>query len=156
MNICIPVIDDKGLESKLSGHFGSAPLFLIVDTDTKAYRPVPNANQAHAHGMCQPLTSLFGQQIEAAVVGGIGAGALAKLQAAGLKVYQAAGSSVGEACDAFVAGKLAEITPETSCRHHGHGAHQHAGHGHGAHLQGLHGHGPHGAGLGGPHRSGRK
>ena len=145
MNICIPVTEDNGLDSKLSGHFGSAPHFMIVDTATGACRTVPNANHAHGHGMCQPLASLAGQQIEAAVVGGIGAGALAKLQAAGIRAFKASGTSAREACDAFAGGTLAEITPAMACRHHGPGDHQH----------GLHGHGPHGDGLGGPHGSNR-
>lgn len=145
MNICIPVTEDNGLDSRLSGHFGSAPVFMIVDTETGACRPVPNANHSHGHGMCQPLASLGGQQVDAAVVGGIGVGALAKLQAAGIRTFKASGASAKEACDAFTSGTLVEITPAMACRHQGHGDHQH----------GPHGHGPQGDGLGGPHGSGR-
>lgn len=34
MKICFPVQQDKGMESAVYHHFGSAPLFVVVDTDT--------------------------------------------------------------------------------------------------------------------------
>jgi predicted Fe-Mo cluster-binding NifX family protein len=144
MNICIPVTEDKGLESTVSGHFGSAPLFIVVNTESKACRALPNLTHSHGHGACQPLASLAGQAIDGVVVGGIGMGALAKLQAGGIRVYQANVATVGAALDAFEGGMLQEVTPATACAHHGHGAHDH----------GPHGHGPHGEGRGGPHGSG--
>jgi len=143
MNICIPTTNDDGLSSLVSGHFGSAPFFAIVDTETRACRSMSNANQTHAHGMCQPLAALAGQAIDGVVVGGIGMGALNKLQAAGIRVYRATTGSVGEAVDAFVNGVLPEVTPATACAQHGH------------HDHGPHGHGPHGEGQGGPHGHGR-
>lgn len=144
MNICIPVTKDAGLESPVSSHFGSAPLFVIVDTESKACRAVPNRTHSHGHGACQPLASLSGEAIDGVVVGGIGMGALAKLQAANIRVYQASVATVGAALAAFAGGVLQEATPATACTHHGHGAHDH----------GHHGHGPHGEGCGGPHGSG--
>jgi predicted Fe-Mo cluster-binding NifX family protein len=93
------------------------------------------------------MVALAGHTIDAVIVGGIGAGALAKLQAMGARVYRATGRSVSEVLDAFEGGGLQEITPEAACGHHRHGVHDcvtHvAGHGHG------HGHGgPHGSGRG--------
>ena len=82
MNICIPISEEKGLESPVCRHFGSAPAFMIVDTEGGEPRTVPNLNQHHAHGMCQPLRALAGEKLDAIVVGGIGAGAVQKLQAA--------------------------------------------------------------------------
>ncbi len=35
MNICIPVNEDKGLQSPVCAHFGSAPAFMIVDTESR-------------------------------------------------------------------------------------------------------------------------
>jgi predicted Fe-Mo cluster-binding NifX family protein len=139
MNICIPVTNDDGLDSLVCGHFGSAPFFTTVDTESRACRTTANANQNHAHGMCQPLAALAGQAIDGVVVGGIGMGALGKFQAAGIRVYRATTGTVGEAVDAFVSGTLTEITPATACAHHGHGDH------------GPHGAGPHGHGHGGSH-----
>jgi predicted Fe-Mo cluster-binding NifX family protein len=136
MNICIPVHEDEGLHSRICAHFGSAPLFMIVDTGSESCRAVPNQNQHHGHGMCKPLASLQGESLDGMVVGGIGGGALAKLRAAGIRVYLSDLPTVETAMSAFKAGSLREVTPAEACAHHGDGPH---GHGAG---------GPHGAGHG--------
>ena len=50
MKICIPTTDNNGLESRAHGHFGSAPYFAVVDTETGAVRVEANAGQRHRHG----------------------------------------------------------------------------------------------------------
>ena len=65
MHICIPVLDDRGLDSQVSAHFGSAPGFMIVDTESGSCRLIGNGNQHHAHGMCQPLAALAGEPVTA-------------------------------------------------------------------------------------------
>ena len=72
MKLCIPVVENKGLDSEASQHFGSAPEFVLVDTDAMTASAIPNRNTGHAHGACQPLLSLEGHDIDGAVVGGIG------------------------------------------------------------------------------------
>jgi predicted Fe-Mo cluster-binding NifX family protein len=136
MNICIPVNEDKGLPSRICAHFGSAPLFMIVDTEGEGCRAIPNQNQHHGHGMCKPLASLQGESIDGMVVGGIGGGALSKLQSAGIRIYLSDLPTVEATVSAFKAGSLREVTPAEACAHHGDGLH---GHGAG---------GPHGAGHG--------
>ena len=126
MNICIPVDDDQGVQSPVCAHFGSAPFFMIVDTDTGACRAIPNRNEHHAHGMCQPLLALQGEVLGGIVVGGIGMGALNKLLMGGLQVYRAQHPTVEATLAAFKAGTLPLMTPQGACGHHGH----HHGHGH--------------------------
>jgi predicted Fe-Mo cluster-binding NifX family protein len=120
MHICIPVLDDRGLDSQVCAHFGSAPGFMIVDTDTRACRVIGNRNEHHAHGMCQPLAALAGETVDGIVVGGIGMGALMKLQAAGITVYRAMHPTVGETLAAFTAGSLAPVDQNEACAGHGH------------------------------------
>jgi predicted Fe-Mo cluster-binding NifX family protein len=119
MNICIPVTDDKGLESPVCAHFGSAPLFLIVDTENGTCHAISNRNLNHGHGMCQPLLSLAGERVDGMVVGGIGMGALGKLQAANIQVYLSEFPTAAATIEAFKAGKLKVVTPQTACGHHG-------------------------------------
>ena len=121
MNICIPVNEDKGLDSQVCEHFGSAPTFLIVDTESGSCRAVPNTNHQHAHGMCQPLMALAGEDVNGVVVGGIGMGAVMKLTAAGIEVLKSAFGTVRETVDAYNAGRLPKVTPQTACGGHGHG-----------------------------------
>ena len=121
MNICIPVMEDNGAASPVCAHFGSAPLFMIVDTDSGACRAIPNRNAHHGHGMCAPLSSLAGESLDGIVVGGIGMGALNKLAASGLRVFRAEHATVGETVAAFTAGALRAMDPGMTCAHHGGG-----------------------------------
>jgi len=121
MQLCIPVLDDRGLDSLVSGHFGSAPAFMIVDTDSGACRVLANRNDHHAHGMCQPLAALAGERVDGLIVGGIGMGALMKLQAAGIAVFRAMHPTVAETIAAFKEGRLQPVGEDGACvSHHGH------------------------------------
>jgi predicted Fe-Mo cluster-binding NifX family protein len=121
MQICIPVVEDCGLDSRVSAHFGSAPGFMIVDTESRACRVIGNSNEHHAHGMCQPLAVLAGEPVDGIVVGGIGMGALMKLQAAGITVFRSDYPTVAETLAAFTAGSLEPVAPHDACGgHHGH------------------------------------
>ena len=146
MKVCIPVNEDRGLDSPVCGHFGSAPLFLVVDTETSACRALPNGNQHHAHGMCRPLDALRGEQLDALVVGGIGLGALTRLRESGLDVWISNRPDVKATLAALADGSLRRADPAGACAHHGQGQGQ--GHSHQRGADHAHG-GPHGCGHGG-------
>ncbi len=122
MKVCFPVKDTPSLESEIYGHFGSAPSFVLVDTETTDLKVITNADQQHAHGMCSPIRALGGHEIDCVVVGGIGGGALMKLNQAGIKVYKAAGGTVQENLALFVAGHLPAFAPGHVCGGHSKGS----------------------------------
>ena len=130
MKICFPTQALNGLASGVYGHFGSAAGFLIVDTETSQTEDVQNLDLHHAHGACQPLKALAGRHVDAIVVGGIGAGALNRLSAEGVKVYRAAEGTVSHNLELFKQGHLPIYTAQFVCAGHGPGQ----------------GHGPHGNG----------
>lgn len=119
MKICIPVENDNGLNSVVCAHFGSAPAFMIVNTDDNSCRLLVNNNSHDAHGMCTPVAALQGESVDGMVVGGIGMGALNKLNAADIRVYLAEHETVKQAVDAFKNGTLKVMQPGMSCRGHG-------------------------------------
>lgn len=121
MKVCFPVVSDNGLESKVHDHFGSAPLFLVVDTEKREGSLITNSDVHHSHGACSPLKALNGQTVDAIVVGAIGRGALGKLKQAGYRVYRTQGATVAENLDKFAAGSLREFTVLNTCGGHGHG-----------------------------------
>lgn len=134
MKICLPVLNDQGIDSSISGHFGSAPLFMFVDTDTLSTKTMTNQTDGHEHGMCKPLAMIGNEPYDAIVVGGIGAGALGKLHAAGKKVYKTEFTTVKETVEAIKQGKLSEFSANSACAHHGSGhGHQHGNGHHGGH-----------------------
>ena len=120
MKICFPVKENQGLESTVFGHFGSAPMFLVVDSQTGEVTEVRNNDLPHAHGSCSPMKALGGQRLDAIVVGGIGGGALKGLTRSGLKVYRSLGDTIADnlACLAHV--QLPELTQDQVCGGHGH------------------------------------
>jgi predicted Fe-Mo cluster-binding NifX family protein len=126
MNICIPVTRDNGIRSPVSLHFGSAPVSMVVDTESGSCRAVTNRDLRHDHGMCRPLAQLAGEKLDAMVVGGIGMGAFGKLKAANIRVYFSEHPTVEETVAAFKTGTLKEVTPAMACAHHGDGPHVHA------------------------------
>jgi len=123
MKICFPVENDNGMNSVVYGHFGSAPMFIIYDSSTNATENLNNMNQKHEHGICSPLLALNGQLVDAIVVGGIGAGAINKLNAMGIKVFRADEDTVQKNIDLFANNALPQLTLEGACKQHGGCAH---------------------------------
>lgn len=119
MKICVPTMGNKGLEEKVYGHFGSAPFFTVVDTETEAVEVIDNQNQHHSHGSCHPMIALDGKGVNAIVTGGMGRRAIEMLNAANVKVYQATGETVSQVVKEYKSGGLKELSPETACAGHG-------------------------------------
>jgi predicted Fe-Mo cluster-binding NifX family protein len=121
MKVCFPVQHDNGMSSEVYNHFGSAPLFVVVDTETNSVGTINNRDQHHAHGACNPLKALDNQQIDAVIVGGIGAGALSRLNQSGIRVYRAQSQTVQENMALFTSKHLPEFTRQRACGGHSHG-----------------------------------
>lgn len=118
MKICFPVETLQGLDSRVYEHFGSAPGFVIVNTDVNTIEEIKNGDLHHAHGMCQPLKALGGRRIDAVAVGGIGMGALMKLQAQGIRVFRVTLGTVGQNIQSFMKETLPEFDARLSCVGH--------------------------------------
>jgi predicted Fe-Mo cluster-binding NifX family protein len=118
MKICFPTANLEGLASQVYGHFGSAPCLVIVDTETQTVEEIGNNDLHHAHGMCQPLKALGGRKVDAVAVGGIGMGALMKLQAQGVRVYRVAEGTVGENISLILKQILPEFNAKFTCAGH--------------------------------------
>ena len=119
MKIAFPSQDDEGAESAVFGHFGSASFFIIVESEDSTFETVKNRDLEHVHGNCQPLKALGGRKVDAVVAGGIGAGALRGLHAAGIKVYRGVEGTVNENLKLIKAGHLPEFTIDQTCAGHG-------------------------------------
>ena len=118
MKICFPVEVDKGLDSQIFGHFGSAPFFVVFDTQNNTTGTINNQDLGHIHGQCNPMKALNGKMMDAIVVGGIGGGAITGLNNMGIKVYKAANGNIRENIKRFEAGALMEMTMAHTCGGH--------------------------------------
>ena len=118
MKICLPTQEDKGTDSQVYGHFGSAPYFVLYDAVSKKIETINNKDKEHAHGACHPLSALDDRKVDAIVVGGIGARALMGLNAGGIRVFKAEEGTVQQNVDALVEGKLPEMILQHACQGH--------------------------------------
>jgi predicted Fe-Mo cluster-binding NifX family protein len=118
MKVCFAVQNDEGLNSAVHGHFGSAPVFLLVDTELQSVDAVSNRDMIHAHGACNPIMALGGRDVDAIVVGGIGGGALMKLNAAGIKVYGSAADTIKGNLELLMKECLPELSMQNTCAGH--------------------------------------
>jgi predicted Fe-Mo cluster-binding NifX family protein len=118
MKIVFPVEQDQGLESPVYTHFGTAPYFVVVDSESGAQQTINNMDLHHNHGQCQPMKAFSGNPVDVIVVGGIGGGALIRLQAQGVRVFRAAEGSVKTNFEFMKAGKLPEFAVNMTCAGH--------------------------------------
>lgn len=118
MKVCFPVYKDEGVNSTVYDHFGSSPEFIIVNTELQTVITIDNNDLDHVHGACNPVMAVGGNKIDAVVVGGIGAGALMKLNADGIKVYKAVKETVKENLDLLKDNRLPELALSQTCGGH--------------------------------------
>ena len=118
MKVCFPVYKDEGVNSTVYDHFGSSPEFIIVNTELQTVITIDNNDLDHVHGACNPVMAVGGNKIDAVVVGGIGAGALMKLNADGIKVYKAVKEIVKENLELLKDNRLPELALRQTCGGH--------------------------------------
>ena len=119
--VVIACDDGSGLKSGVSQHFGHTPFFLVAQVsgdqvvDTKTV-----ASPGHGEGCSMPqFVQTLGAQ--AVVVGGMGPGAVSRLQGFGIEVLAGVSGKAEDALQAFARGHLQ--SGEATCGGHGGGAH---------------------------------
>ncbi len=120
MRVCIPTIDDQGPNGLPSAHFGASPFLTFFDLDTGDWEAVPNGSSGHQHGACRPLDALTGRPVDAVLCQGLGRGAFARLQQAGIAVYLAREPDTAGCLEAYRAGRLPRLIEAQLCHGHGH------------------------------------
>jgi predicted Fe-Mo cluster-binding NifX family protein len=123
MKLCIPTEDSGGLDARVYEHFGSAPFFTVVDTDTENIELLNNRDLSHQHGHCNPVSSIESRGIDAVVCGGLGKRALARMEQSGFEVYLSHAGTVRDVVAEQRGGTLRKATMDEACggQAHGHG-----------------------------------
>jgi len=124
MKVCIPVVSQDGLKSQVNPHFGTSAHYAIYDTELEQLQAFDMGGETCRCGS----PALLSMDLDAVICGGIGNGALRKLQLNGIKVYSTDADTVGQALSLLKSGHLGEQC-ESSCG--GGHAHGHACQGHG-------------------------
>jgi predicted Fe-Mo cluster-binding NifX family protein len=107
MNIvCFPIVENRGLLSPVSPWLSAAPMFLLVDTETLAFRAIPNDPQRQKDRGCDPCEALGDADVDCVIVGEIEGKALGDIARRNVPVYGGAAGNAADALAAFIAGRL--------------------------------------------------
>ena len=109
MKLCFPTAAGEGMDSKIYGHFASAPWFLIVDTAIRQSYVLANCDHDNLYAGCNPFLALRDRNLDGIVAGGIGDDALKTMNMCGFRVYQAISDSVQENVELFEQQALSEV-----------------------------------------------
>lgn len=121
VRVVFPVVDAKGVDSRLSGHFGRAPFFSVFDMDDEGkplnHKTVLNESE-HFGGVGFPPDRILQLNPDAVIIYGMGPGALVRFQNARVAVLRANKSIVRDLLSAYTDDGLEELTE--GCHHAGH------------------------------------
>jgi predicted Fe-Mo cluster-binding NifX family protein len=139
MRVCLPTEVPGGIAAALAGHFGSAPTFTIIDTESESVEILtntgPHAGENHDRhhgsdhhaghgGGCRSARIVAGKMIDAVICGSIGRNAMKSIP--GARFYVAVGGTAGELVAQLQQGTLAEQTEGCGGHHEHHHSESHA------------------------------
>ena len=124
--IAISSMDADGLNSRVSGHFGRCPYFIIAEVDNNQVTSATAlANPYAQHHQPGQVPQFINQQgVNVMLSGGMGRRAVDFFNQFGIDVATGAAGTVGQAVQAYLDGKLNGAKPcaESESHHaHGHG-----------------------------------
>ena len=104
--------DGRNLEDSFAPNFGRCTYFIVYDSTTKEISTSYSNTAQNAAGGAgiQAAQSLLNNQVEAVIAPQMGPNAWNVFQGATIKVYTGIMGSIQENLDAFLAGKLKEMT----------------------------------------------
>ncbi len=118
VRIVIPVLDESGVNARLSEHFGRAPYFAVIDLDESgvisSQRTVANISE-HFGGTGRPPDRILQLRPNALITYGMGPQALSTFQEAKVAVLRANTNTVGAVLRAYNEDQLQELTE--GCHH---------------------------------------
>ena len=123
--LAMPVIRNEGLASVVNPHFGKSKGFLLVNADGTNVQYL-NSDDIRLEGECAPVAGLVEAGAQALLCVGMGGGALARCQGAGLSVYQCpSGATVEQVLEGLASGRKAPFPEDSLCDHDHNHDHNH-------------------------------
>jgi len=107
MRVAVPSVDDRGLESEISPHFGRAPYYTLVDIENgevAGYKVVECPFSEHGPGDIPNFLKSLG--VDVIIAYGMGRRAQDFFDSLGIRVVTGAYGRVGDAVKGFLAGSL--------------------------------------------------
>ena len=98
MLVAIPTMEDRGLDSRISNHFGRAPFFTFVEIEDKTVKRVrTERNTIVDHKPGDIPRYLMRRGVEVVVVDGIGEKAIRHFEDMGVRIVKGVTGTVREA-----------------------------------------------------------
>ena len=119
MKICIPTMESGGLDDMVCDHFGRAPTFTVVDTESDEVQVVKNRSE-HMGGLGKPPEHIAKTSAKILVCSGLGPRAIDMLTGFGVEVYVGATGTARDAIDAWRERKLTPASHDVACKKHYH------------------------------------
>lgn len=119
MRLCIPTMEKGGLDDVVCDHFGRAPTYTIVDSESDEVQVVKNRSE-HMGGLGKPPEHIAKTGAKVLICMGLGPKAIDMLCSFGVEVYVGASGSVRDAVQMWKDGKLQQATYDTACKGHSH------------------------------------
>lgn len=111
--IVVPVVDESGLRAQLSGHFGRAPYFAVVDLDESGrildQKTIANVSE-HFGGVGLPPARILQLKLDALITYGMGPKALNIFQNAKVAVLKTDANTLKDVIAAYNNNELEELT----------------------------------------------
>ena len=115
--ICVPSLDQEGLKSKISQHFGKTPYFVLIKYEDEKIENVQvlESQAKHTGGSMTPGEFIVSSGAKTLLCGNLGPKAVQMLQNAGIKVFIGASGTVIEALQDGAEGKLKQASMDSAC-----------------------------------------
>lgn len=119
MRMVIPTLDDEGIKSKISEHFGRALYFTVIDLDERnealKVEAITNSGE-HFGGQGRAAGQILPLNPQVVITRGMGPRAIARFEEAGVTVLQSDAKTVEEALSLYREGRLSRLTD--GCHHY--------------------------------------
>lgn len=115
--ICVPSLDQEGLKSKISQHFGKTPYFVLIKYEDGKIENVQvlESQAKHTGGSMTPGEFIANSGAKTLLCGNLGPKAVQMLQNAGIEVFTGASGTVIEALQDWAEGKLKQASMDSAC-----------------------------------------
>lgn len=105
MKICIPVMEERGMDSKVSEHFGKTPLFAFYDDEVNELEIIKIEGR-HSGGRLTPAEILVNSDADLLICANMGSKAINLLRTHGVAVLMGARGTVAETLKMLKMGEL--------------------------------------------------
>jgi len=120
MKLTFPTNDDKGLDSQLADHFGRAPTFTIIDSETEELKVIDNSGE-HFGGRQSAPVLVVNHGTNVLICKALGRKAIARFGELGIDIYITDKLTVKNALEAYRKDELQKATESEACadsKHH--------------------------------------